>query len=187
MPALAKPRHEAFAQAIVAGIAKGWTQHEAYRAAGYNPSNEATARACASRLLTIGNKIGARIAELQAQAAKRKQVTVATIVEELEEARGVAKDQAQGAAMVAASSAKAKVLGLSVERIEQGKPGDFTQADTSEQVANALLKQAGIELAGLELSVCEELRGRALEALRAFNNSLSELATLANAQTTASA
>ena len=74
MPALANPRHEAFAQAIFSGIvdAKGGarSQAEAYRRAGYHVTNGNSARACASRLLTFANGVGERIKELQDIAAR---------------------------------------------------------------------------------------------------------------------
>lgn len=188
MPILSHARHEAFAQAIVAGLLKGTTQAEAYQSAGYKASAE-SARRCASRLLTIADHVAARVKELQGQAAKRKKITVDSIVDELEEAREVGKANDQAAAMVAATSTKAKILGLSVERTEIGKPGDFTQADTTKQVADQLLKQAGIATDSVSEEMAEGLRGRALEALARFNGELSALAQLAAAseQSTASA
>jgi len=60
MPILDNAKHEAFAHAI----AKGTPQREAYKAAGYVTKNDATADACASRLLSAG-KIQARVAELR--------------------------------------------------------------------------------------------------------------------------
>ena len=54
MPALGKPRHEAFAQALFAALSNGapYNQGKAYKAAGYIASNQNSADACASRLLT---------------------------------------------------------------------------------------------------------------------------------------
>jgi hypothetical protein len=39
MPALPNPRHERYAQEFFKGLSNGITQEEAYRAAGYLPSN----------------------------------------------------------------------------------------------------------------------------------------------------
>ena len=73
MPALSNAKHELFAQAI----AKGDTQAEAYVKAGYKPSepNASTLRS--------NQKVAARIAELLNGAAKRTEITVASITERL--------------------------------------------------------------------------------------------------------
>ena len=167
MPVLTNPRHERFAQAIFAQIAKGrgeYSQGKAYLAAGYNCSSE-SARRCASRLLTIVDDIGARVAELQSASAKRKRVTVESIVDELEEARALAKDKEHTNTMVAATSAKAKILGLSVDRVEQGKPGDFASADNAQATARMLLRSAGMD----ESEISESCVSEAITALEHFN------------------
>ena len=63
-------------------------------------------------------KVTSRLAELQMEAAERSQVTVESITKELEEAREVAKDEKQGAAMTSASMGKAKVNGLLVDKVD---------------------------------------------------------------------
>ena len=63
-------------------------------------------------------KVTSRLAELQMEAAERSQVTVESITKELEEARKVAKDEKQGAAMTGASMGKAKVNGLLVDKVD---------------------------------------------------------------------
>jgi phage terminase small subunit len=167
MPVLTNPRHEAFALAIVESITKGKykTQAEAYRAAGYKPTSEASAKACASRLLTIANRVGDRVRELQEQVARRKRVTVESIVDELEEARALAKDKEHTNTMVAATSAKAKILGLSVDRVEQGKPGDFANADNAQATARMLLRSAGMD----ESEISDVCVSEAITALEHFN------------------
>ena len=60
VPVLANARHEKFAQ----GLAKGMSATEAYRKAGYKPSDQH-----ASRLARNG-KVRARVAELQGSTAK---------------------------------------------------------------------------------------------------------------------
>src|SRR5436190_23739963 len=80
MPALPNPRHELFAQAIVAGLA-GKTRIEraqstAYLAAYPNCSKGNPAEAAASRLLRRVKPIADRVRELQAEAAERQQVDV---------------------------------------------------------------------------------------------------------------
>ena len=55
---------------------------------------------------------------LQAQARERNQVTIDNVVDELEEARQIAKQSGNAAAMVSATLGKAKVLGLVVDKQE---------------------------------------------------------------------
>lgn len=170
---LSNPRHERFAQAIFAQIAKGrgeYSQGKAYLAAGYNCTSE-SARRCASRLLTIVDDIGARVAELQAASAKRKRVTVESIVDELEEARNLARDKEHTNTMVAATAAKAKILGLSVDRVEQGKPGDFSTADSQHAAARMLLRNAGMD----ESEISDGCVSAAVTALDHFNQRIAAI------------
>jgi hypothetical protein len=144
MPVLERPRHEAFAQAIVAGIAKhDYSQHKAYLAAGYRATPE-SARRCASRLLTFVDTISKRVVELQEEAARANRVTVESISAELDEAREVARNNDQASAMVAASATKAKLYGLEIKRVEQGNVGDFSQAKTTKDMAKAELVALGV-------------------------------------------
>lgn len=173
MPALANPRHERFAQAIFQGMAKNdYSQGKAYIAAGYKPNPEG-ARRSASRLLTYVDGIGKRVAELQEQARRRAEVTVASIVEELEEARAIAADEKQASAMVAATSTKAKILGLSVERHEHGTPGSFEQAKSTSELAEGMLKERRPDIARFEEW---QLEG-ALAAFHRFNETLDAIAS----------
>jgi len=57
-------------------------------------------------------KIAPRIQELQAAAKKRSEFTVFKALEELEEARKMAKTEKNPAAMVSATNSKVKVLGM---------------------------------------------------------------------------
>jgi len=66
MPILENPQHELFAQEM----AKGASQQEAYKAAGYKGDNPRAIAASASRLLKSAN-VTARIADLMRQAADR--------------------------------------------------------------------------------------------------------------------
>ena len=76
MPVLSNPRHEAFAQAIVKGLASERpngknTAKAAYLAVGYSPANDQTAEAAASQLLRKVKPVVDRIRELQEQALAR--------------------------------------------------------------------------------------------------------------------
>jgi hypothetical protein len=74
MPELDNPRWEAFAQAIVIGIANGhdkpYSQGRAYQAAGYYAKGM-SAKVNASRLLKKAKPIFDRVRELQAIAATK--------------------------------------------------------------------------------------------------------------------
>src|SRR6516165_10506984 len=77
MPALTNPRHEAFAQAIVAGLLNGdresFSHGRAYQRVGYLTTNQNASDAAASRLLRKVKPIMARVRELQAEANARPQ------------------------------------------------------------------------------------------------------------------
>ena len=116
MPALANPKHERFAQAL----AKGETADAAYSIAGYKPNrgNAATLKANQSILY--------RVAEIQGKAAAKAGVTIQSLTDELEQARGIAIAEKQSSAAVAATMGKAKLLGLVVDKQETA----ITQAPT---------------------------------------------------------
>ena len=62
--------------------------------------------------------IKAEVKAMQAQARERNQVTIDNVVDELEEARQIAKQSGNASAMVSATLGKAKVLGLVVDKQE---------------------------------------------------------------------
>ena len=177
MPPLDNPRHEAFAQALVAGM-KGKTRIEqaqstAYRAAGYRAKEGNASESSASRLLRRGKHIFARVRELQEEERKRRGLTINDIVNELEEARGIAASKEHASAMVAASSAKAKILGLEVTRIESGKPGSFDTVQCEEDLADALLRQVS---PGISV-ITDDMREMALASLRRHAAELKAIAS----------
>lgn len=93
---------------------------EAYRQA-YDAENmkPETVAKRASELLVKGD-IAGRLAELRQAVQVAHNVTVGSLIAELEEARQVAKGREQGAAMVSATLGKAKLAGLDNEG---GTPG----------------------------------------------------------------
>jgi hypothetical protein len=154
---LRNTRHEAFAQELFKGIAEGRSQAASYSAAGYtqNP-NAAAADAC--RLLKASRHIIARVQELQQQTARKKKVTVESVVDELDTARAIAEKNEQASAMVQATSVKAKVCGLFVEKTEVGKPGDFLAGVQSmTDLAERLLLEANPDAI-----ITDEMRQQAL-------------------------
>lgn len=116
MPPLENTRHERFAQEL----AKGASATEAYETAGYSGSEPAM-RSGASRLLTNAN-IDERVRELQSKAAKRVEITVESLCDELDEAKRLARENAQPAAMVTAIMGKAKITGHLIEKQQHSGP-----------------------------------------------------------------
>ena len=109
------PKQEAFALAYV----ETGNQSEAYRMAydvGENTKPE-TVWKRASELMADGAVAG-RVSELKAPAAERLMVTVESLTRELDEARVLAKEVANPAAMTGATMGKAKLHGLLVEKQE---------------------------------------------------------------------
>ena len=94
------------------GVAKGLTYSDAYRQA-YNASK--------MKMETINRKavelmVAARVEELKRRALQRYDLTVDDIVEELEDARKIARELGQSSAMVSASMGKAKLFGMIVDK-----------------------------------------------------------------------
>lgn len=90
--------------------------------AGYSKK---TAKSQGQRLLTNVD-IKAAIKAGQKDIAKRNGLTIDDILDELEEARKIAKEEGKGAPMVAATMGKAKVLGLIVDKAETKTEGNIS-------------------------------------------------------------
>lgn len=125
---LPNPRHELFAQAIAAGSERS----DAYDAAGYGSSNSYRG---ATQLLARAD-VSNRIMTLQGRAAERVAVTIETLVDELEDARLLAKAHDQPASMVAATREKAVLLGLRIEKrdvsVREGDPKGLTDDELAD-------------------------------------------------------
>jgi len=88
--------------------------------------------------LASNPNVSTRVIELQAAAAERCIVTVASITQELEEARSLALQEAQASAAVSASMGKAKLHGLIVDKGElTGKNGGALLFEQAKQDAAA--------------------------------------------------
>lgn len=105
MAVLKNARHEAFAQAL----ASGKTADAAYVEAGYKENRHNAAA------LAREEHISTRVAEILAKLAKRAEITVHSLADELEEARAIALAEKQSSAAVSATMGKAKLFGLGVE------------------------------------------------------------------------
>ncbi|MGB6767602.1 MAG: terminase small subunit, partial [Methyloceanibacter sp.] len=129
MGILANPRHERFVQALF----EGETADAAYAKAGYKPNDGNCIR------LKGNERVKARLAELQAQAAKKSEVTVQSLLDELEAARARADSLDQLSSVVKAISEKAKISGLLVRRVEVGNPGDFSDCESFADIADQMI------------------------------------------------
>jgi len=152
MPALDNPRWEAFAQAIVKGLASDKpngknTQKAAYLAAGYSPSTDHAAEVAASRLLRNVEAVVARIKELQAEALARIQpkldISRERIGRRLDLASRMAETKNNAANMVASELGLAKVFGLNkLDGVYQ--PGDINSAQSMDDIGRSLLQSVGL-------------------------------------------
>jgi hypothetical protein len=138
MAALKNIRHEQFAQNLAAIGKTGGTNGNAYTRAGYRCENGA-AEAAASRMLAdVRNGVADRVRELMAGGARRAEVTVASLLNELEQARVGALDDRQFSASVAAIAGKARLSGL--DRPESGGTGgEFDRCESVSDVLRTLL------------------------------------------------
>ena len=131
MGVLSNPRHERFAQLL----AKGIPQEDAYYQAGYEGNKTA-----ASRLANDVN-ICKRVSTLLERGAIRVELTLADIINEIEQARvlALAAETVQASAAVSASKAKAELLGLgAAKKIEVGgADGGAMQVEIVRRVVDA--------------------------------------------------
>jgi hypothetical protein len=126
MAPLPNTRHERFCQEII----KGQNATDAYCAAGYKAEGGA-ARANASRLLTDAN-VQARIAELNAGAAEKAEISKARFTKDLLRLAEKSEAMEGPAAMSAARQCymdAAKLNGMIVERKEMGPAGIFEELE----------------------------------------------------------
>lgn len=138
MPRLTNPRHERFAREFMrCGVAS-----QAYELAGYQSASRNALDAHASRLVRHG-KVKARLEELHNMTAKRHEITVDTLLADLETDRALAHCEGQGSAAVQATMAKARLLGLIVDRKETGKPGEFESLQSVADVIEAVRTEFG--------------------------------------------
>lgn len=125
MSALKNPRHERFAQEI----AKGKSGARSLKLAGYKPNTGNAVR------LKGYDTVQARIAELLERGAKRTEVTLVSLTQELEEARELAIENAHEAAAVSATMGKAKLHGKIIDRVQHEDLSIYTEAEIEQFIA----------------------------------------------------
>lgn len=153
MPTLKSPRRETFAQNIAKQPRTGRTITQCYLDAGFRGQGHG-AEVNASKLLSQ-TEVADRVAEILMSAAKKTRLTVESMIEEAEEARQLALRVEQPGAAVQASALRAKVAGLMVDKVEVGGPGAFDSCTTTEEIAQKLLDQLGLDAA---LAVMDDIK-----------------------------
>ena len=130
MAKLDNPRHEKFCREYVIDVTN---QAAAAIRAGYSAK---TAAQQASRLLTKAN-IAARVAELQAEAAERSEVTVDNVIAKLAELRDAAAAAKQFGPAARCEELRGKTLGMFVDtkRDETAKMTDEAMVEAIRQLA----------------------------------------------------
>ena len=137
MPVLRNSRHEKFAQEM----AKAKTATAAMAAAGYSDPRNSTR-------LTKNDEIRRRIEELKERGAARAEVSVASLLAELETARLLALKLGQASAAVQCTMGKAKICGLIIDRREVGDAGKFDDMTDEELISAAARKARELGIAG---------------------------------------
>src|SRR5215813_9504804 len=176
MPALDNPRHEAFAQAIFAGLtgrtrierAQSTAYLEAYPSCSPGPA----AWTNASRLLRRA-KVWERIGELQAEANKRLQpkldLSRERIGRRLDLASQLAENQGNAQAIVASELGIAKVFHRFTD---DDKPAvDFASANSMQDIGRKLLQSVGFrEPDDVSIAAAIEANDAFIERLEAIRD-----------------
>lgn len=171
---LRNARWEVFAQAVANGKVCDFAQSTAYMQAGYKSQPGNAAYANASRLAKLQPVLD-RIRELQAEEAKKRGINRESLLGELNRATEIAerKEQAQG--VVQSAMAKARLLGLDVQKIEQGQPGDFSEPQTKREAAEAFLKTA---LKDRTAPITQQMIDAAVIELARFSDAITSIGNL---------
>ncbi|MEP8989258.1 terminase small subunit [Enterobacter hormaechei] len=131
------PKQEAFCQAYI----ETGNASEAYRTAyAADKMKPESVNRKAKELLDNG-KIAARVAELQGEIKQRHNVTVDSLLAELEEARqkALSAETPQSSAAVAATMGKAKLVGLDKQIV------DHTSSDGSMAIKPTIIQLLPVE------------------------------------------
>lgn len=118
MTPILTPKQEAFCQAYI----ETGNASEAYRKAYDCERMKPDSVNRKAKELLDHVKISARLAELREMVAKRHEVTVDSLIAELDEARNLAKELAKPEAMVSATMGKAKICGHDKKILQHQNP-----------------------------------------------------------------
>ena len=145
MAPLKNPKHELFCQQL----ALGKSASEAFVLAGFAPSS---GNACVLKAKqSVSDRLNELLRESEKTVLETIEITRETILRELEDARKQAKDLQMPGAAWQASMAKARILGLIVDRREVGEAGAFDSHTDEELIAEAAQKAKTLGVAGPKL------------------------------------
>jgi hypothetical protein len=133
-----------YVQGLVKGAKNGMNQRKAYLAAGYNCTVESADEA-ASRL-SSSIKVKNRMSELIAPAVQKTEVSVQSLLAELEITIRDARSAKQHGVVVRALELAAKLVGLLKERVEI-TAGGYGGAKTSDEILAEISASFGEEFA----------------------------------------
>ena len=126
---------------------------EAYRRAFPTCKSSLAAKANGWRLLHphsdyvyASKAVNKRINELRAIMAKKSDITMDKVLTDYQYALELAKQKDEANNIINAATSQAKLVGLIVDRKENGNAGDFAHLDTVSEILNALNDQVGPEI-----------------------------------------
>jgi phage terminase small subunit len=148
MPALTNIRRERFVRHYIkTGIAS-----QAYKAAGYVANTRGALDSSAYNLLRMP-EVKSRIAEVRRQMTYRTRITLESLLAELAQDRELARRVDQPSAAIQATVVQAKLVGLMVDRKENGAPGDFAGLTTVDEIVAKARVELGDDAAAMLLAV----------------------------------
>ena len=133
-------------QRFVTEYMKTGIASRAYLAAGYKATTRLSLDPLASRL-TRNSKVKREIARRKAAMLKRSDITIEKLLSDAEDARKLAMETKQAAAATGAGQFQAKLVGLLIDRKEQGAPGDFQGVKSRDEVMAVIRAEMGDDAA----------------------------------------
>jgi hypothetical protein len=161
MPALANQKHELFCRNLIEGAKRGWSATEAYIRAGYSDKGVGS-RVGASRLLTK-DYIKRRLAELNAPAVRKTQITLESLLTTLEANIIAASEKGQHGAVNGSVALIAQLRGMLINKTEIGGPGEFDGCDTVDKIIAKVIAETDDPHGAL--AVLDELREALIDYL----------------------
>jgi hypothetical protein len=161
--------HEVFAQAIFQRPKTGLTLAQCYMQSGFKARGH-SADELGSRLAQAP-EIRDRVAELQDAVAREAVITVESICVELDEAVQVASENRQAAAMISATTLRAKLAGLLRDKVEVTNRDAFSGCETMAEVADQLLR-----LTNPEIRITDKKRQMMLDELERHAAAITDIA-----------
>jgi phage terminase small subunit len=131
MPVLKNAKQERFAQ----NRASGMTATKAYTEAGYGAKSTNDGNRVYACKMNAMPHVAARVAEILGRAAKRTEISIATVTDNLLRIAAKAEELGEASGLSVAKGAHmdvAKINGLVVDKKEIGAPGDFANMSDNE-------------------------------------------------------